>query len=360
MRDLFHAPLICRVSAVVRRAPGIPVFWIAPQSRDIFLEIAGHLGTKEGSWVKDLALDNARSSSWFAFQFCLALLFLWVILLHGAARRFRQLFANPPRMLLGQKTACLTAPRPRLDPWVVKWTPRALGFLCFVAIGIGLYYAFPGQFDARVKTAALAGRQLQILTVAIVITAAIYCFLLFSLSLRHLQADARTHGRNADFRSARGDWTSRQRPGRRAPSPARRRDRRARASLLAWYVLVPQDKAEHFLTFQTRALIIPLVLGASVPFFSLVTWLSYPARIPILTIVILATVAYKAFWHEGHDIRRLDEPLPAANRSPNVAIDRWRDANGCLENSAGSPADPGSVRRRSSSPPRVLRAVPRS
>jgi hypothetical protein len=338
MRDLFHALWICRVSAV-SVALGILVFWIAPQSRDIFLEIAGHLGTKEGSWVKNLALDNALRSSWFALQFCLALLFLWVIPLHGAARWSLDSLANPPRTLLGQKTALLTAPRPRLDPWVVKWTPRALGFLCFVAIGIGLYYAFPGQFDARVKTAALAGRQLQILTVAIVITAAVYCLYFryrFDIFKQTLGRTAAT--RISVRRTATGQAVS-------GPGVALLRLLGGATvvlvtALLAWYVLVPQDKAEYVLTFQTRALIIPLVLGASVPFFSLVTWLSYPARIPILTIIILATVAYKAFWHEGHDIRRLDESLPAGI-DLNVAIDRWREANGCLKQSDGSPADPG-------------------
>ena len=45
--------------------------------------------------------------------------------------------------------------------------------------------------------------------------------------------------------------------------------------------------------------------------------------------VILATIAYKAFWHEGGDIRRLNEPLPAGI-DLNVAIDRWRLCGGRL------------------------------
>ena len=60
--DLFRALWICRIS-FTSIALGILVFSIAPQSRDIFLEIAGHLGTKEGSWAKDLSLDNSLRSA---------------------------------------------------------------------------------------------------------------------------------------------------------------------------------------------------------------------------------------------------------------------------------------------------------
>jgi hypothetical protein len=324
--DLFRTLWICRIS-VVSVTLGVIVFSIAPQSRDIFLEIAGHLGTKEGSWVKDLALDNILRSIWFSFQFSLALLLLWAIPLHGAARWSLDSLANPPETLLGRKTAHLTKPRPRLDPRIVKWTPRVLGLFCFVAIGIGLYYAFQGQFDDRVRTAAFAGTQLQILTTATVITAIVY----WLYALYRFDIFKRTLGRMAASRisirrTAAGNAVS-------GPGVAFLRALGGATAvfvtlLLVWYVVVPQDKAEHFLTFESRAIIIPLVLGASVPFFSLLTWLSYPARIPLLTLIILVTVAYKALWHEGHDIRRLDEPLPAGV-DLNIAIDRWRAANGC-------------------------------
>lgn len=325
-RDVLLVLWICRfASASV--ALGLLVFWFAPQSRDIFLEIAGHLGTKQGSWVESLWLDNFLRSTWFAVQFCIALLFLWAIPLHGAARWSLDSLANPPKTLLGRKTAHLTRPRPRLDPHTVKYTPRILGLFCFLAILIGLGYAAEGQFDGRVQTAAYAATQVKILTAAVVLAAVVYSFYvsyrfeIFQRTLGRMRATRISVQRTEAGSTARG------------PGVAILRFIGVAAAvlvttLLAWYVLVPQDKAEHFIAWETRAVIVPLLLGAGVPLFSFVTWLSYPARIPILTLLILGVILYKALLHEGHDIRRLDEPLPGGIEL-SAAINQWRAANGC-------------------------------
>src|SRR5262249_49589142 len=161
------------------------------------------------------------------------------------------------------------------------------GLFCFLAILIGLGYAAEGQFDERVQTATYAAAQVKMLVAAVVLAAIVYAFY---VSYR-FEIFQRAFGRMRATRISLRDTASG--TSVRGPGAMVLRSIGIVAAilvtvLLAWYVIVPQDKAEHFITWESRAVIIPLVLGAGVPLFSLVTWLSYPARIPIVTILILS------------------------------------------------------------------------
>jgi hypothetical protein len=316
-RDFFHILWICRI-ATASVILGFLVMWYAPQARDLFLEVAGHLGSAPQT--------NTWQSAWFAAIFCLSLLIFWAIPLHGAARWSLDGLARPPRTLFGRVLRHATNPRPKLHSGLVKWLPRFLGLLCFGDVGVGLGRAFVGQFDCRqIETACLASQQLHFLVAAVAIGAVI--FWLYTL-----------------YRYDAINYTIRRLSNRRmsVTRASRTRDDEhpgvlllrvlavicvlAVSAVLFWFIVAPQNT-----TLEARISLVPIVLGAWVPLLSIMTWMSYPARVPILTVILLVIVIIKTIDYREHQIRTLSvdqasKPIPLELKE---AITRWRQENNC-------------------------------
>lgn len=314
IRDFFHILWICRV-ATVSVIVGFLVI-STPQAVDLFREVAGFLGSS--------TIENLGKNLWFAALFGSALL-LWAIPLHGAARWSLDSLANPPRTLLGRKFNDVIKPRSDLNPWLIEYVPRALGFACFVSVGIGIYRAYVGSFDVGIiRMASIAQEQLLYLFVSVLASAALYVvyviwrFEIFNLTARPVRL-AVTVTRRERVRTVEG------------PGVVLIRIVAVVAVvgvtfLLLWYIFSPK-----VMPLELRALLVPIVLGAWVPALSVLTWLSYPARVPIFTLMIAAIVIYRMFAGEARDVRTLQSDTISAPAPLEMtdAVQQWMDKNAC-------------------------------
>ncbi len=317
LRDLFHILWICRI-ATFSAVLGILVMWQAPQARDLFQEVAG--------FAEATGKPTAYRSFLFALTFAGSILLLWVIPLHGAARWSLDSLANPPRTLFGKTFSKLTKPRPRLNPYLVEYVPWVLGGSCFLAVWIGLSRASEEIFDPNViGTAQFSNEQIGYLYVTLAVAAVLFFLYTFY--------------RHKSFKLL----------GRLAKRPVRVKQEGATrvvsgpgvflirfigaafvtivSVVLLLYIVAPQSNA-----LESRILLVPIILGAWVPVLSVVTWLSYPARVPILTLLIVIIVGYKALVGEGHEVTIIEADRASAPGQIEIkaAIDLWKLMNDCL------------------------------
>jgi hypothetical protein len=207
----------------------------------------------------DLAFSNtfAQISHWIGFL--LAVFFLWAWPVHYGARRILKEphWLVPVAVRRTLSDAELTALQDELRTelgWAIRWTPRVLGLVPFIAVGFGLYFCDASMDTARdldeVKRA-----QSQILWIALGDAVAAVLFIVFVIGRRLLLARIE---RQADLRASDG-----------AAQVRRRLTRFARASLFFTFALflvayaAPHRLAYHF----DRALLIPLLFGSLVLVF---------------------------------------------------------------------------------------------
>jgi hypothetical protein len=333
--DLVRVLWVCRI-AFASVSIATLIMWIAPQARDLFLEISGFRDSSRlqhlfaNSRLLDLLKNNHQLDSLlFALVFVIAIIGLWAIPLHEAARWSLNGLSKPPQTLLGRKTAHLLKSRPALNPRIVLWIPRLLGLTCFVAVGIGIRRAASGQFDDQlVEIAQFARRQLYIFAAATILGALVFFaytlirFRIFNLliggpirrkvSVGYRNGSRVIRGRGVGLLQIIGAICVLVVTG-----------------ILIWYIWRPQN-----LHLEWRILLVPVVLGTWVPALSFLTWLSYPARMPIVTIIVFLIACYQV-GNEGHSIRTIaaDRDLSAAQEPIEIdrAIELWRAANFCSD-----------------------------
>jgi hypothetical protein len=97
--------------------------------------------------------------------------------------------------------------------------------------------------------------------------------------------------------------------------------------LLVWFILDP------YTTLGSRAMVVPLVLGAWVPFLSLVTWMSYVAHLPVLLLAIGVIVALKIAAGVQHPVRTMPSETAGGPKLLQFsdAARLWMDKNGCAK-----------------------------
>jgi hypothetical protein len=311
IRDFVHILWICRISTA-SVALGLLVMLKAPQAVDLFQEVGGFLN------YQNLA-DERPARVWFAAFFGASVLLLWAIPVHGAARWSLDCLANPPNTSFGRRWCDLTEPRPDLNHQLVKYLPRILGLACFVAVLLGIRRASEGSFGSDViKFARSAEEQLLYLGVSTIVFAMLFVLYVsqrvtvFNFLHRFTgTATSRLHGRIAIAALSAAFVTI----------------------LLAWFIFDP------YTTLGSRAMVLPIVLGAWVPLLSLVTWMSYVAHLPILTLIIAAIILFKTFAGERHPVRTMQSD--AAGTSTRLefgdAAQLWMNKNGCAKDAEKCP-----------------------
>ena len=302
IRDVIHVLWICRISTASVLL-GLLVMWQAPQAVDLFQEVGGFLN--------DDPVKHRGERLQFAAIFGASVLLLWAIPVHGSARWSLDCLANPPTTSFGRRWCDLTEPRPDLNCHLVKYLPRILELTCFAAVLLGISRATSGSFGSDVLLFAhSAEEQLRYLTVLTIVFAIVF---LIYVSLRYSLFDF-LH---------------------RSVGKARRsqRDRIAIAvvcatlvtSLLVWFIVDPHT------TLGSRAMVVPLVLGAWVPLLSLVTWMSYVAHLPVLLLTIAAIVVLKIATGVQHPVRTMPSETAGGPKllQFNEATQLSMDKNGC-------------------------------
>ena len=302
--------------------------WIAPQARDLFFET---IGSKDGdghlSWFADPLYNNIIYSLIFAFVFCISVIGFWAIPLHGAARWSLDGLADPPQTMLGKKTKRLIKPRPPLSRNVSEWTPRILGLTVFVAVCIGIAQSTSAELNEKlVSTAQSARYQLYILAGSAIIGAILFYlytrtrYKIFNQLIGRPTGHAVTveRGENARVIKGRGIAFLQVLAG-------------IYVAFITVILILFIFRREPFVPhLDLRALLLPIVLGGWVPLLSFLTWLSYPARVPVLTILI-ALVIFLQHFYEGHQVRALLHTNTTSNEMRQLdfyqAVRLWQKAN---------------------------------
>ena len=321
---------VCHI-ALVSVVAGLVILGLTPQAQDLFLETPGFIDPGgHVNWFGDADYNNIVESLFFTSVFCVLLLVLWAIPLHGAARWSLDGLADPPQSLLGRKTKHLIKRRPPFNRRVVEWTPRILGLVTFAAVEFGIWNASYGLLDERFASGARHARhQLYILAVLMILGAIVFyvytrsrfnIFNYFSnllgtkhvIKVQHLKTARAIQGSGVGLlQLIAGSCVF------------------VVSALLICFIIDPQ-----LVNFKWRALLVPIVLGTWVPFLSFVSWLSYPLRMPVLGLIIAIITLYQT-RDEGHTIRPLastqNQPANFQQLALDKAVELWRGANLCGE-----------------------------
>jgi len=198
--------------------------------------------------------------------------------------------------------------------WAIKWVPRALGVLPFVAFAIGIVHALATQW---VSNGLQEGKetlvQLFILLAADIVTAV--AFIVFVV-----------------YRQPLIDYMSRKMPG-----WPRDKDPLATfvwASLLATFAIFVL--AYHFpfvpATILPRALLIPFLLGSLVLILSWMQRCAHRDGIPYITIAVLGCLVVTGLNTQFNDLRTVSVATGSTAKRQidlGAAVERWKKANGC-------------------------------
>jgi hypothetical protein len=313
---LAHVLWVCRIS-VASVALGLLLFNYAPQARDLFRDVAGHLnGTKlEPSIPLNIV---------YAGGLWLTTLLFWSIPVHTMARWSIRLYVRfrPAGGLPAVSTANLPKRNQNLscdqlwaaEPYwrrvfLITWVPRVLGALCFADLAYGLYLTTGESFDPTiVRTAQLTNTQLYITVVVLVLGVLAYALYvmrhrLFAFLNRRLRT-TRFAGAPLGIPGVVGAI--------------------AASAILLLFFFFPQ-----WSNYQGRVVLAPLVLGGWVPLLTFLTAQSYRCRIPVLTAITGVAIVF-SWWHDEHLVRVLNQ-APARDNplTFDQAVETWERTNNC-------------------------------
>jgi len=281
----------------------------------------------------DLAFPNTlfQIGHWLAFL--LALFFLWAWPVHYGARRVLEEpdWLVPIQVRRSLSDADLAALQEALRQelgWAIRWTPRILGLIPFVAVALGLYFCHATMESAR-DLEEVKRAQSQILWIGLGDAVAAASFVVFVTGRRQLLVWL---SRRADLRASDG-----------AARVERRLRRFAVVSLLLTVALfVAAYLMPHRLAFYfDRALLIPLLFGSLVLGLSELARIGHrwgwPVLIPLVALAVLVTASNTRL----NDVRLLPakpaEQLVGRQIELTAAVDKWRRANGCQDDAGKCP-----------------------
>lgn len=275
----------------------------------------------------DLAFSStlAQIGHWLGFLAAVFLLWAWPV--HYGARRVLEephwLIPVAVRRTLSEaeRAALQQELRRELD-WAIRWTPRVLGLIPFIAVGFGLYFC-DAAMDAARDLEEVRRAQSQILWLAVGDGVAALLFIVFVIGRRRLLGWIE---RRADLRASDG-----------AARVKRRLTLFARASLVFTFALfVVAYAAPHRLSLWfDRALLIPLLFGALVLVLSEMARRGHRKGWPVLIPLVAVAVGLTATNTHLNDVRLLPqkpvEQLAGRQIELKRAVDKWRAANGCAD-----------------------------
>jgi hypothetical protein len=331
--EFFVAIWICRVS-LASVVIGFLILWYSPQARDLLLDVRSQTSAEFqlvlGSFGGGLDLGSISGELLHAAILGAAVLLFWALPVEVCARWSLGGRARPPQTELARLTGVRIWP-PRIPgPIITRLVPVLLGTSCFMAMSLAIGKLRPGLFDSGVNASAgFAKRQLIFLGGAM----AIYTFIYFlAISRSFVETTRLVRGRPADAPSgtaARAVFLLEEIFHRYAGLTAL-----AGTIILIWFVFAPQLSNE-----LSRALVLPLVLGAVIPLFSFIAWLSAVVRLPLLIVMVIFVIVLHACVFEGHDIRIASSNIQTDARAVNLAeaVTLWRTHNRCADNIANCP-----------------------
>lgn len=295
--------------------------------------------------AQDLLVDVATGQGWYILLFLLATFFVWAATAHYAARL---LLDTDARYL-----AAIGGPDPGILVWLQRWTPRIIGSLAFVAMGIATLrslYNLPSVQDEQVTTDA--EQSLNVLSGLLLISFVLYWFYVVArspistiigkpfapLAVRVPRALTFGNGNN------------------RGPLVL--------LLLFVLFTILPFTKPFVFAEWFPRALAVPFVLAGWTPLAVYASGLGRHLRFPIITVAFLLAWTLSYFVGDSYAVRTIAAPpspaelaehsMPgeqkksAADGSIAVnaldrglglhnAIDLWKRANQCEGSSSVCP-----------------------
>ncbi len=301
----------CRIS-VISAAAGLLLFWQATQAQNLFADI---------SWNASIG-SSILFWTWVFFS----LFFLWAFPVHYAARRALEeddwLIAKRLReeLELEQRSEICNRLRQPLARWI-KWTPRVLGCLPFVAFAVGItreYLTLPAA--GAIPEVGETNVQLAILLVLDLLA-----FLAFVWFIRKRQ-DIVKIGAPVDSRT-----------NRRILSPRRENFLHGLAifflivtallSLFAYFAPVM------FSNIFPRAALVPFIIGSPVLIWGWLARKSDRFGVPFVAIVVIIFAVVTASNVHFNDIRTLKADAKSETDQRQIDLDealtRWAKANDC-------------------------------
>lgn len=330
----------CRVSVLSLLLPSF-ILIAVPQGRDLFSYFVGPLVDAPGVSVNLLRGEALTIAYWSAMA-GLTWLF-WAYPIHSAARL---ILYNPDWLFAGGAISNSRLRRASLlyRPLIV-WVPRLLGALPFVALSYACSTArgdIPTPYlGAMAKTGDSVAPTLELsrssgeitgmlIFLSWVFLAAAPVFLLYVARLRSRRmAITRTVGwlppRTAPlavrYRAAIGDVAQI------SEDAAESRILLAMISLVLVALIIFPSLVNHTVYL---ALVVPIVAGAWVPFFTYLTLLGQRHHLPITSAVLVIITVLVFRYGDNHDITRSAVPAGTAVKL-DQAIAQWKAANQCTD-----------------------------
>ncbi len=307
----------CRVS-VVSAVLGLYLFQVAAPAQNLFADT---------SWNTSLLGAIAYWGSVFV-----ALFVVWAFPVHFGARWTldddewlvsaslrRKLRAQPHGM---EDLVLLQATLREEHALAIKWVPRVLGVLPFVAFAIGILHALATQWASN----GLAEGKETLFQLVVLLAADVVIAVLFVVFVIYRQPLI--------------DYLSCKIPG--WPRDKDPLETFIWGSLLATFAIFVL--AYHFpfvpATFLPRALLIPFLLGSLVLILSWMQRCAHRDGIPYIAIAVVGCLVVTALNVHFNDLRTVSVTTSSsAQRQIDLvtAVERWKNANGCETTSCPPP-----------------------
>lgn len=294
----------CRIS-VVSGVGGLLLFGAVVQAQNLFADIS--FG------------DTFRGALHWLAVFA-ATFFVWAFPIHYGARRILEengwLVSRRLRQRLPKADLAPLYEGLRADlAHPIVWTPRILGLLPFVAIGLGLLGAYRSVDGAQILDESLKTHR-QILGLGLLDAAAAALFFVFVIMRKPLLARIETR-----MDQALADW------------------------LLEAFILISLCGTTFVFVFAyfypdiladlaPRALLLPFLFGSLVLGLSYLVRIGYRFGLPIVAFICAGAIMVTAMNTHLHDLRTIPATLDkSASRQIDIkeAVARWRSANGCAD-----------------------------
>jgi hypothetical protein len=329
---------VCRVS-LASGLVGILLFSLAPQARDLLLEMTSTLVSVtalQGEIVTELFRSNERDvmhNMGFWAGFFVLLVIAWAIPLHYSARVM-------VRNIAWTKLRPDVESKEKIDQfehdyaWSVSYVPRLMGLMPFLAIVIGILRA--GTDVPQTEPFAQAARsQLDVLlAVTLVLAFSFFWLMYFRQKLQRMLIPAL---RDQVIESTRQPFRT-LRFGVQARSPTDQRLQKwafiylGGISIVLFLVMLFPVSASMAIP---RALLVPLLVGGLVPALCMLAWLGHFWRAPVLLGLTLVISIIFGMAKDNHDIERTRKAEQLISLQHAVRL--WKKANDCDLDSATCP-----------------------
>jgi len=334
VNDFTRILWVCRVS-VASVLLGFLLVVFAVQARDLFLHVPATFGW---AWLDD-DLERWIGVALHSILLASLVFFLWALPVFYAARlAVRNGIWLLPASGVAVDANALEEVKARFAP-LAKWVPRGLGFVCFLVILYAHWTLLNDLYDPETNPSTSVARK-QLIANVIAVAVAAGMFVVFIIRRRDLY--------DATIGKMTGDRLADEAPGTiHSPGAPDRTTAHAiglsiftlLGAALVWLFFFPAFR----LGFD-REFLFPILLGIWVPPLYALTHVSYRVRLPLITLLLLAIVAFTYFRGDNHTVTfrafeqsRNGAPEPGQQWQIDEAVALWAQANGCLDAATGKP-----------------------